>query len=127
MPDQAEAEAGSGATIGTYYVLDVLCWKGQPLYETGAEFRAFWRTSRLMEISGLESVHPTANRHAIVNLGPYPCDAHGLAAAVESGDLTLDGLLLFHKEGHYAPGTRSPLVLWLEAHLLPSFLSEVAR
>ena len=35
----------------TYYVQDLLCWKGYSLYECSAEFRLFWVASKLAETS----------------------------------------------------------------------------
>ena len=37
---------------------------------------------------------------------------------------SLDGLLFYHKNGHYTPGS-CPLVLWLKPFMLPDILNVV--
>lgn len=32
-----------------YYVLDLMCWKGQPLYDSDTEFRFFWLQAKVAD------------------------------------------------------------------------------
>ncbi|KAI7835612.1 hypothetical protein COHA_010489 [Chlorella ohadii] len=41
----------------TYYILDLMCWKGYSLYGCSAEFRLFWVQSKLAECGATEA-HP---------------------------------------------------------------------
>ncbi|RZC17367.1 snurportin-1-like isoform X3 [Glycine soja] len=38
----------------TYYVIDMVCWRGYPLSDCTAEFRFFWLTSKLAETDAFE-------------------------------------------------------------------------
>ncbi|GFR46702.1 hypothetical protein Agub_g8321 [Astrephomene gubernaculifera] len=40
----------------TYYIQDLLCWRGYALYDCAAEFRAFWLASKLQEEGLTEQV-----------------------------------------------------------------------
>jgi snurportin-1 len=33
----------------TYYVLDVMCWRGHPVYDSETEFRFYWARTKLAE------------------------------------------------------------------------------
>ncbi|XP_069621775.1 snurportin-1 isoform X4 [Ranitomeya imitator] len=37
----------------TYYVLDVMCWRGHPVYDCQTDFRFYWLQSKLQEEDGL--------------------------------------------------------------------------
>ena len=110
----------------TYFVLDVMCWKGRLLYDTEASFRMWWlRTKLAEECPGVGSMR-AANRFAIVPVTVFPCTPEGLAAAArypnnhlsgaaasaaaeEGVPYTRDGVLFYHKQGFYEQGT-TPLV-----------------
>ncbi|GLC63873.1 hypothetical protein PLESTF_000092700 [Pleodorina starrii] len=64
----------------TYYVLDLLCWRGYALYDTAAEFRTFWLTSKFQE-EGL--VPPPAAAAVSKSTAPPPPGNH----AQRSGDV----------------------------------------
>jgi hypothetical protein len=36
--------------------------------------------------------------------------------------LKIDGVLFYHKEGHYHQGYATPLSLWLKAYMIPDIL-----
>ena len=116
---------GSGDP-GSYYVLDLLCWKGHPLLDTTAEFRTFWRITRLAECAGVDVLDEDENMHPIHLLPSLPCaDLNALAEATASTlppTLTLAGLLFFHSQGHYTPPS-SPLVLWADLSSLQALFS----
>ncbi|KAL4439876.1 hypothetical protein ABPG75_002877 [Micractinium tetrahymenae] len=128
----------------TYYVLDLMCWKGYSLYHCSAEFRLFWVQSKLAE-SGATSAfatsllgvssssggsgssmgngsgvgQPAAAPAAVRRFQPLPayrCTPEGLATA-HSGPVSFqrDGLLLLHKEGQYLSGQTPLALLWKDA------------
>ncbi|XP_074693946.1 snurportin-1 isoform X1 [Strix aluco] len=37
----------------TYYILDVMCWRGHPVYDCQTDFRFFWLYSKIQEEEGL--------------------------------------------------------------------------
>ncbi|EXB98025.1 hypothetical protein L484_005514 [Morus notabilis] len=96
----------------TYYVIDMLCWKGYPLYDCAAEFRFFWLNSKLAETGACE---PPSRYHKYrFSLVPIcTCDHSGLQAAY-SGTVPYvkDGLLFYNKHAHYQPGNTPLSLVW---------------
>ncbi|MBZ3883410.1 Snurportin-1 [Sciurus carolinensis] len=78
----------------TYYVLDVMCWRGHPFYDCQTDFRFYWMHSKLPEEEGLGEK---------TKLNP------------------VDGLLFYHKQTHYSPGS-TPLVGWLRPYMVSDVL-----
>ncbi|XP_078541214.1 snurportin-1 isoform X2 [Lissotriton helveticus] len=78
----------------TYYILDVMCWRGHPVYDCQTDFRFFWIESKVQEEEGLD---------VITRLNP------------------VDGLLFYHKMTHYTPGS-TPLVGWLKPYMVSDIL-----
>ncbi|KAJ7326124.1 hypothetical protein OS493_027975 [Desmophyllum pertusum] len=80
----------------TFYVLDVMSWRGHPVYDSEYRF---------------------------VSLPYCSCDASAINQALCSATSIseVDGLLFFHKRTHYTCG-RTPLVGWLKPHMLPDIL-----
>ncbi|XP_038623474.1 snurportin-1-like isoform X2 [Tachyglossus aculeatus] len=78
----------------TYYVLDVMCWRGHPVYDCQTDFRFYWVHSKLSEEEGLGEK---------TRLNP------------------VDGLLFYHKQAHYSPGS-TPLVGWLRPYMVSDVL-----
>ena len=110
----------------SFQVLDVLCWRGHPVVDSDREFRVYWLHTKLAETreAGERS---KVNPYVFRALESFSC---GGDAAVEgsmahvlskSWPLTVDGLLFFHKRGHYRRG-RSPLVVWLKAPMVADLL-----
>ncbi|XP_072349139.1 snurportin-1 isoform X3 [Scyliorhinus torazame] len=79
----------------TFFVLDVMCWRGHPVYDCQTEFRFFWLQSKLQEEG--------ENLAEIVSRNP------------------VDGLLFYHKLTHYTPGS-TPLVGWLKPYMVADIL-----
>ncbi|TDH65423.1 hypothetical protein CCR75_009572 [Bremia lactucae] len=130
----------------TFYVLDVMCWKGYLLYNCTSEFRQYWMRDKLSEES-TASVS-SANPFLILPLPYYECDQAGIMTAYStnyrfvksvqdrlgtvslihsqiSANLSLchrDGLLFYMKAGHYETGL-SPLALaWKDARTSRFFI-----
>lgn len=105
----------------TYYVLDVLRWKGLCLADQTHELRAFWLASRLSETRAAApaSTNPCRFLHA----PPLPCTAPSLHRAYtgEGFGYARDGLLFFHREGLYEPGPSPLVLLWSDAHCSARF------
>ncbi|KAL6106389.1 snupn [Pungitius sinensis] len=78
----------------TYYILDVMCWRGHPVYDCPTEFRFFWLQSKVQETDGLSEI---ARRNPV------------------------DGLLFYHRQTHYTPGS-TPLVGWLRPYMVTDIL-----
>lgn len=106
----------------TFYVLDIMCWGGHPVYDSDTEFRFFWLHSKLADIGSDLQVQSRSNPYKFVPLQSCSCAKEIIAEVLKSSPLfEVDGLLFFHKEGHYFRG-HSPIVLWLKPHMVPEIL-----
>ena len=106
----------------TYYVLDIMCWRGHPVYDSDTEFRSFWLKSKLAEEGEKLSTHSRTNPFKFIQLDSFPCSKDSITQVLGSRWHTeVDGLLFLHKEAHYTTG-RSPLAVWLKAHMVPDLL-----
>ena len=81
----------------TYYVIDMVCWRGYPLYDCNAEFRFFWLNSKLTE-SGACEVPSYYHKYRFSPVPVYNCDQSGLLSAY-TGQVPYvkDGLLFYNK------------------------------
>ncbi|KAG5049983.1 hypothetical protein JHK85_011086 [Glycine max] len=81
----------------TYYVIDMVCWRGYPLSDCTAEFRFFWLTSKLAETDAFEPPsHYHKYRFSLVPV--FNCDSNGLYAAYSAPvPYVKDGLLFYNK------------------------------
>ncbi|GMN56629.1 hypothetical protein TIFTF001_025737 [Ficus carica] len=96
----------------TYYVIDMLCWKGYSLYDCTAEFRFFWLNSKLAETGACE---PPSHYHKYrFSLVPIcTCDLSGLQVAYSGAvPYVKDGLLFYNKHAHYQPGNTPLALVW---------------
>ena len=94
----------------TYIITDCMCWGGYDLYTCAAEFRFYWLRTKLQECRA-ESSEEDEFR---LEVAPYfDCDRQGLAKAYRAPLPYLrDGLLFYHKQGHYACGHTSLVCLF---------------
>ena len=107
----------------TYYVLDVMCWRGHPVYNCDTEFRMFWLRTKLAEAGEAVAGHSRINPLRFLPLDNCPCDRASVAAVLaQRWPVQVDGLLFLHRRAHYTTG-RSPLALWLKPHMVPDLLS----
>ncbi|XP_015594471.1 snurportin-1 [Cephus cinctus] len=105
-----------------YFVLDILAWSNQPLLNCDTEFRFFWLKSQLNEIQELKEQNTLRNTYPIIPLPNTSCDSNIYEFLTSLSTLPpLDGLLFYHREGHYTKG-RTPLVTWLKPFMLPEVL-----
>ncbi|KAF2985404.1 hypothetical protein EK904_005538 [Melospiza melodia maxima] len=61
----------------TYYILDVMCWRGHPVYDCQTDFRFFWLSSKLQEEEGLGE-KSRINPYKFVGLQNFPCSSDSL-------------------------------------------------
>ena len=109
-------------TVRTYFVLDLMCWNGHPVYDSDREFRSFWLKTKLAESADQIANFARTNPFKFLPLTFYPCSKESLTRELGSKwPVLVDGLLFFHKEAHYTTGT-SPLAVWLKPHMVPDIL-----
>lgn len=105
----------------TYYVLDVMCWRGHPFYDCQADFRFYWMHSKLPEEEGLGE-NTKLNPFKFVGLQNFPCTPESLYNVLSMDfPFEVDGLLFYHKQTHYSPGS-TPLVGWLRPYMVSDIL-----
>ncbi|XP_078170278.1 snurportin-1 protein [Carex rostrata] len=96
----------------TYYVIDMVCWRGYSLYDCTAEFRFFWLNSKLSE-TGASDPPSQYHRYRFNVVQIYECNLIGLQAAY-SGQVSYvkDGLLFYNKHAHYQAGNTPLALVW---------------
>ncbi|XP_066362991.1 uncharacterized protein [Miscanthus floridulus] len=96
----------------TYYIIDMICWRGYSLYDCTAEFRFFWVNSKIAETSAGDPPS-TYHRYRFSALPVYDCTLEGLQAAY-SGSMPYvkDGLLFYNKHAHYQAGITPLALVW---------------
>ncbi|XP_054243899.1 snurportin-1 [Indicator indicator] len=105
----------------TYYILDVMCWRGHPVYDCQTDFRFFWLFSKIQEEEGLGE-KSRINPFKFVGLQNFPCSSDSLCKVLAMDfPFEVDGLLFYHKQTHYTPGS-TPLVGWLRPYMVPDIL-----
>ncbi|GAQ80912.1 m3G-cap-specific nuclear import receptor [Klebsormidium nitens] len=96
----------------TYYVIDMMCWKGYPLYDCASSFRLFWIATKLPET---DAFRPPAHYHRFrfAPVQVYDADPGGIHLAY-AGEVPYqrDGLLFYNKEAHYSLGVTPLVLLW---------------
>ncbi|XP_063053837.1 snurportin-1 [Engraulis encrasicolus] len=101
----------------TYYILDVMCWRGHPVYDCSTEFRFFWLQSKMEEESGLSEI-TKYNSFRFLRLESMWSTKESICQALlKEYTFSVDGFLFYHKETHYTPGT-TPLVTWLKPYMV---------
>ncbi|XP_046399280.1 snurportin-1 [Ischnura elegans] len=108
------------------YILDVIFWKGQSFNECEAEFRFFWLKNKFEEMPLMPETAQKEIQLQVLPSSPYsPSDLAseiGILSPWASQTSTLDGILFYHKNGHYHSGKTTPLVTWLKPFMLPEAL-----
>ena len=111
----------------SYYMLDIMCWAGYPVYDSDSEFRLFWKEQKLKECPGA-GTYSRINPLPFINLPFHPCTKESLSQLLsEPPPFEVDGLLFIHKECRYILG-RTPLATWLKPHMVKDILGlEVSK
>lgn len=111
----------------TFYVLDVLAYKGSDLRMTTCDFRFFWIKNKMID-DDLGVIDDSGMK--MESLAYY--DMENLEETLarfenfpmfENNEPELDGLLFYHKDSHYVEG-KTPLVLWLFPFMVPEIFPE---
>lgn len=113
-----------GVVDSTFYVLDIMCWRSHPVFDSEAEFRFYWLQTKLAEAPNIGE-QSEQNRYKFVTLTRCPFTKESVGKMLNSPlpfPDKLDGLLFYHKQAHYQPGTVTPLVGWLKAFMVPEIL-----
>lgn len=106
----------------TYYVLDIMCWRGHPVYDSDREFRHYWLRTKLSEVEGTREIS-RINPYIFTPIDSYSCSKESLSDVLSRPwPVEVDGLLFFHKHGHYMVGVASPLAVWLKSHMVTDIL-----
>ncbi|KAI8143537.1 hypothetical protein BJV82DRAFT_96340 [Fennellomyces sp. T-0311] len=107
----------------TFYVLDVMCWKGYSVYNCDTDFRHFWLQTKVE--SEMDARTGENMFYKFKPLRPMPTTELGAVARGpersmrEQGyDFALDGMLLYHRETGYIEKS-TPLVCWVPLKDLP--------
>ncbi|KAL0925388.1 hypothetical protein M5K25_003714 [Dendrobium thyrsiflorum] len=96
----------------TYYVIDMVCWRGYSLYDCSAEFRFFWLNSKLSE-TGACNPPSTYHRYRFSVVPIYDCNPIGLHKAYTGGFVFVkDGLLFYNRHAHYQTGNTPLALVW---------------
>eukprot|EP00850_Spirogloea_muscicola_P012292 SM000079S22410 [mRNA] locus=s79:78003:79786:- [translate_table: standard] len=96
----------------TYYVLDMMSWRGYSLYDCAAEFRFFWVQSKLAE-AGACGPPSHFHRYRFAPVPALAADRDGLWAAYAGPvPYARDGLLLYNRQAHYSLGLTPLALLW---------------
>ncbi|XP_010907560.1 uncharacterized protein [Elaeis guineensis] len=106
----------------TYYVIDMVCWRGYSLYDCTAEFRFFWLNSKLAE-TGACGPPAAYHKYRFSVIPIYDCDQMGLQAAY-AGVVphVKDGLLFYNKHAHYQTGNTPLALVWKDEFSSQYFL-----
>ncbi|XP_048473129.1 snurportin-1 isoform X2 [Rhincodon typus] len=106
----------------TYFVLDVMCWRGHPVYDCQTEFRFFWLQSKLEEEGKKLAEIASHNPFKFVGLPSLPYTPEAICQTLAAiYPFEVDGLLFYHKQTHYTPGS-TPLVGWLKPYMVADIL-----
>ncbi|XP_077425600.1 snurportin-1 [Vanacampus margaritifer] len=105
----------------TFYILDVMCWRGHPVYDCPTDFRFYWLQSKVQETEGLAEI-AKRNPFRFVSLQSIECTAASIHKALAAEySFSVDGLLFYHRQTHYTPGS-TPLVGWLRPYMVADIL-----
>lgn len=96
----------------TYYVIDMLCWRGYSLYDCNSEFRFFWLNSKLGE-TGAGNPPSAYHKYRFTVVPIYDCTEMGLHTAYAGAvPYVKDGLLFYNKHALYQTGNTPLALIW---------------
>lgn len=113
----------------TFYVLDIMCWRGYPIFDCDTNFRHFWLQTKL-ELNELDKPDGENQFYKFKALKPLITSETILVAnnpeqylqQHQGFDYTIDGLLFYHRQTHYQGGS-TPLVCWVPRDSVQQLLS----
>lgn len=104
----------------TFYVLDLIMWKGFDFIDCECECRFFMRNSRLEEIDYINTIRK-GNDYIFKPLKYYKCNKEGLMNAKEENP-ALEGILFYHNEAIYV-SERNPLMCGISKENIDSLIN----
>eukprot|EP00794_Sanderia_malayensis_P010156 gene10156-11193_t len=105
----------------TFYIIDLTCWRGHPVYDSETEFRMYWLKTKLEDEEDLKQ-KSRLNPYVFIQAPVFGCSVAEIEQALSSTyPFQVDGVLFYHKRAHYSPG-RTPLVAWLKPYMVPQIL-----
>jgi hypothetical protein len=107
-----------------YRILDLMNWNEMSCYECDAEFRLYWLQTKYSETPGLATPPPILHSYSFQLVPWWECDGNGLIQAYSAPlNYQRNGLLFYHREGHYET-TLTPLVLLWKDHHVTRYLDQ---
>lgn len=115
----------------TFYILDVMCWRGYAIYDCDTHFRHFWLQTRLNDPHEFDPPNGDNKFFRFKTVQPAPMDQlnqviedpEGYLATHQSVSYPIDGLLFYHQQVHYQGGS-TPLVGWVPRDSVGTFLKD---
>jgi snurportin-1 len=126
-------ETSSSDHEGTYYVLDVLCWKGYPIHDSEAEFRLFWLQNKLEECGYTQRNAMCTNSVEFHWLPLYSIESkdnidqfysRNAMESIDRWGFQQDGVLFFNKHAHYISSTNPFILFWKDSSCSPYSIEE---
>lgn len=105
---------------GIYYIIDIMCWKNHPVYDSDTEFRFYWLRTRIDEYQNVTEKTKN-NPYRFIPIPNFAATQEGILNAIDAAQFEMDGLLFYHKKTHYTFGS-TPLVVWLKPFMIPEIL-----
>ena len=85
-------------TSSTFYVLDIMCWRGHPVYDSDTEFRFYWLNAKMTENGDDLVVQTRTNPYKFIPLQHYSCSFDTLVQIFSS---SWSILVEWHPVYHY--------------------------
>ncbi|CAG8547541.1 2646_t:CDS:2 [Paraglomus occultum] len=98
-------------TTSTFYVLDLMCWKGHPIYDCDTEFRFYWLQAKLSELE----YSTNTSKYSFKPLTVFTCLPEHVAMLMQNSrqfGYDPDGLLFYNRKTQYVLGD-TPLCGWV--------------
>ncbi|RZC39279.1 hypothetical protein BDFB_000169, partial [Asbolus verrucosus] len=109
--------------VNSFFVYDVLAWNSMSLINAEAHMRFCWLKSKFAENPEIcITKHPKNFHFILMDFFPAQNDLLQeymfIPHIVNECEMPFEGVLFYHKEGHYV-FSNSPLVGWLKTFMLP--------
>ncbi|KAI3850078.1 hypothetical protein MKW92_005609 [Papaver armeniacum] len=111
----------------TYYVIDMVCWRGYSLHDCTAEFRFFWLNSKLAE-TGVCNPPSMYHKYKFSVVPIYESDQMGLQTAyLGTVPYVRDGLSFYNKHAHYHTGNTPLALVWKDENCIQYVIDEDSK
>ncbi|XP_003744960.1 snurportin-1 [Galendromus occidentalis] len=122
-------------SVKTCYILDLVAWRSKPYYDSDTCFRFYWLRTQFTECA--EQIASAKRKIKLEIVPSFEWNKDQLSELLQAEkppfEAEIDGMLFYHKDGHYIPGC-CPLVGWLKPFMItevlgidvhPRFLEEI--